>query len=99
MKGTLTTRKTRGRTRNKEENETRKEQEDKQKKNKKNKNLSYLLANCYSLVAKFVFGDADIPSTRGFYQGDVLATLLFTLTLHPVTIKIKEKVPGLTLNG
>ena len=39
-----------------------------------------------------------IPSTRGFHQGDVVATLLFALLLHPVVLEIQRDVP-LELNA
>ena len=61
--------------------------------------LSHLVANCYGVAAKLVYGDSIIHSTRGFHQGDVVATLLFSLLNHPVVLKIQEQVLELLLNG
>ena len=53
---------------------------------------------CYSTASFLVFGDSIIMSECGFHQGDPLASLLFSLTLHPIIEKINSDVPGLSLN-
>ena len=57
------------------------------------------MASCYGITAQLVYGDVLIESTRGFHQGDPLATLLFSLVLHPLIVKIQEEVPDLQTNG
>jgi hypothetical protein len=52
----------------------------------------------YSAPSHLRFGSADIPSATGFHQGDPLAALLFALVLHPIILKIRERVPSLDLN-
>ena len=61
--------------------------------------LAKWIATCYGSASRLVFGDQVIQSMIGFLQGDPLAVLLFGLDLHPVILKIKEKVPTLVLNG
>ena len=43
-------------------------------------------------------GISVITSATGFHQGDPLASLLFSLVLHPVVLAIKNEVPSLMLN-
>ena len=52
----------------------------------------------YGAASILVFGDAIITSDTGFHQGDPLASLLFSLVLHPVVLAIKNEVPSLMLN-
>ena len=40
--------------------------------------LSLLVANCYGVAAQLVFGDTIIFSSRGWHQGDVLASLIYS---------------------
>ena len=54
---------------------------------------------CYGSVSILVFGDTVIRSECGFHQGDPLASLLFSLTLHPIIEQINNDVPGLKLNA
>ena len=61
--------------------------------------LAHWVASCYGVAAQLVYGDVIITSTRGFHQGDPLATLLFSLVLHPVITKINEEIPSLLVNG
>ena len=53
---------------------------------------------CYKNEAELNFGNRVISSRTGFHQGDPLASLLFSLTLHPIIEKIKCELPALLLN-
>ena len=53
---------------------------------------------CYGQPSHLQYGKTRISSTSGWHQGDALAALLFSLTLHPLALMIKEQVPGLDLN-
>ena len=53
---------------------------------------------CYNCEAKLIFGKTIILSQVGFHQGDPLAGLLFSLTLHPIIMKIQQRIQGLKLN-
>ena len=53
---------------------------------------------CYGQPSHMQYGKTRISSTSGWHQGDALAALLFSLTLHPLALMIKEQVPGLDLN-
>ena len=53
---------------------------------------------CYGIEAELNFGNRVISSSTGFHQGDPLASLLFSLTLHPVIEQIKRENPHLLLN-
>ena len=48
--------------------------------------------------AELIFGKTIIYSTTGFHQGDPLASLLFSLTLHPIVERIQLRVPILLAN-
>ena len=61
--------------------------------------LSHIMASCYGIPARLLFGDEVIMSTTGFYQGDALASLFFSLDLHPVVLKINKEVPDLVMNS
>ena len=47
---------------------------------------------------ELVFGNSVIKSAVGVHQGDPLASLLFSLLLHPVVEMIRQEVPGLKMN-
>ena len=53
---------------------------------------------CYRNQAQLIFGKTVILSWAGFHQGDPLASLLFSLGLHPIIKRIAEAVPNLLLN-
>ena len=53
----------------------------------------------YSTPSHLIFGSTNIWSLTGFHQGDPLASLLFSLVLHPIILRIKEQVPSLDLNA
>ena len=53
---------------------------------------------CYGQPSHLQYGKTRILSTSGWHQGDALAALLFSLTLHPLALMIKEQLPGLELN-
>ena len=53
----------------------------------------------YSSPSHLIFGSTNIWSLTGFHQGDPLASLLFSLVLHPILLKIKEQIPSLDLNA
>ena len=53
---------------------------------------------CYGVDAELIFGKSIIYSTTGFHQGDPLASLLFSLTLHPIVERIQRRVPNLLAN-
>ena len=59
--------------------------------------LNWVLT-CYGCKSILVFGNTVILSEVGFHQGDPLASLLFSLTLHPIVERISREVPGLKLN-
>ena len=61
--------------------------------------VSHLVDSCYGVAAKVIYGDNVILSTCGFHQGDIVATILFSLLLNPVVLKIPEEVLSLHLNG
>ena len=52
---------------------------------------------CYKNEAQLNFGNRVISSRTGFHQGDLLASLLFSLTLHPIIKNIKRELPALIL--
>ena len=54
---------------------------------------------CYNCEAKLIFGKTIILSQVGFHQGDPLASLLFSLTLHPIILMIQQRIAGLKLNS
>ena len=53
----------------------------------------------YSNPSHLIFGSSNIWSLTGFHQGDPLASLFFSLVLHPIILQIKEQVPTLELNA
>ena len=57
------------------------------------------VTTCYGQPSHLLFGTILILSERGFHQGDPLASLLFSLVLHPVVQIIQERVPGLAVNA
>lgn len=61
--------------------------------------LSHLVAIYYGVAAHLIFSDSIIPSTRGWHQGAVLATLLYSFGQRPVTFKLNEEIPRLHANG
>ena len=60
--------------------------------------LSWVLS-FYSSSSLLEFGDTTLTSETGFHQGDPLASLLFSLVLHPVVKTIQEEVPDLKVNA
>ena len=54
---------------------------------------------CYSQPSHLLYGDPTISSERGWQQGDPLASLLFSLVLHPIVTTIEERVPGLAAHA
>ena len=54
---------------------------------------------CYSSQPLLHLGLDTICSCCGVQQGDLLGTLGFALTLHPVVERIKAEIPGLALNA
>ena len=57
------------------------------------------IITAYSTPSHLVFGSTTIWSRCGFHQGDPLASLLFSLVLHPIVLQIEEQVPTLALNA
>ena len=53
----------------------------------------------YSTPSHLIFGSTNIWSRSGFHQGDPLASLLFSLVLHPLVLEIQEQVSTLDLNA
>ena len=56
------------------------------------------VATAYGTTSNLTFGLATILSRLGLHQGDPLASLLFSLVLHPIILQIQEQVPTLDLN-
>ena len=56
-------------------------------------------STCYGQASHLQFGITSISSECGWQQGDPLASLLFSLVLHPLLTSIKEKVPGLAAHA
>lgn len=54
---------------------------------------------CYKSKAVLNFGNTVIESEAGFHQGDPLASLLFSLTLHPIVKMIAQRLPNLPIQG
>ena len=57
------------------------------------------VSTAYSSPSHLTFGSTSISSSCGFHQGDPLASLLFSLVLHPIVLQIEEQVPTLDLNA
>ena len=53
----------------------------------------------YASPSCLLYNNKTINSESGFHQGDPLASLLFSLVLQPLVLKIQEKVPTLAFNG
>ena len=60
--------------------------------------LSWVLSS-YRSTSLLQYGDTTIYSETGFHQGDPLASLLFSLLLHPIVEKIETEVPDLKVNA
>ena len=60
--------------------------------------LAWVLT-CYKHQAVLIFGSTVIMSEAGFHQGDPLASLLFSLTLHPILKMIVQRLPNLPIQG
>ena len=60
--------------------------------------LSWVLT-CYKYQSILHFGSAVILSMAGWHQGDPLASLLFSLALHPIIKIIAQRVPELIINA
>ena len=60
--------------------------------------LSWVLTS-YQNTSLLQFGSTTILSERGYHQGDPIASLLFSLLLHPIVSKIKAEVPDLKVNA
>ena len=56
-------------------------------------------STCYGQASHLLFGSTSISSECGWQQGDPLASLLFSLVLHPLLTSIKERVPGLATHA
>ena len=54
---------------------------------------------CYKNQAQLIFGTSTIISWAGFHQGDPLASLLFSLCVHPIIKIIVERMPNLLVNA
>ena len=54
---------------------------------------------CYGHSSHLLFGSASISSECGWQQGDPLASLLFSLVLHPLVKSIQERVQGLSAHA
>ena len=54
---------------------------------------------CYGVEAVLNFGNSKIISSVGFHQGDPLATLLFSINLHKVVLRIEQEIPNLKQNS
>ena len=59
--------------------------------------LEWVLTS-YQAHSLLQYGTTTIPSEQGFYQGDLLASLLFSLVMHPVVKSIEEKIPNMKVN-
>ena len=57
------------------------------------------VSTAYGTSSNLIFGKALILSMVGFHQGDPLASLLFSLVLHPIILQIEAEVPTLDLNA
>ena len=56
-------------------------------------------STCYGQASHLLFGSTSISSECGWQQGDPLASLLFSLVLHPLLASIQERVPGLATHA
>ena len=61
--------------------------------------LSAWIEACYSCQPFLFMGKETIRSSCGVQQGDPLGPLGFALSLHPLIEKIRDEVPGLSLNA
>ena len=52
----------------------------------------------YGAPSHLLYAGIILASESGFQQGDPLASLLFSLVLHPLVLRIQELVPTLSLN-
>ena len=52
---------------------------------------------CYAHPSHLFFGQHRLSSSSGAQQGDPLATLFFSLVLHPLILRIKDELPNLLL--
>ena len=57
-----------------------------------------LLQSCYSQPSWLKFGNFIVLSACGVQQGDILAPLLFALTIHPIIVALKNQFPDLACN-
>ena len=57
------------------------------------------VSTAYGTSSNLIFGKALILSMVGFHHGDPLASLIFSLVLHPIILKIEAEVPTLDLNA
>ncbi|XP_026383846.1 uncharacterized protein LOC113279369 [Papaver somniferum] len=46
---------------------------------------------CYSSPARLYYGSSTLSSSQGVQQGDPLGPLIFSLTLHPIALKISQQ--------
>ena len=54
---------------------------------------------CYQTPSLLHLGGSHILSCSGVQQGDPLGPLGFALALHPILIKIRNRLPSLTINS
>ena len=57
------------------------------------------VTTCYGQPSQLLFGETSIWSQLGVHQGDPLASLIFSLVLHPLVLAIQERLPNIKLNA
>ena len=61
--------------------------------------LAHWVSTCYGVKAILNFGNEKIISSVGFHQGDPLATLLFSINLQKIVLRIEQEIPNLKQNS
>ena len=59
--------------------------------------LAHWVASCYMIEAFLVYGETTILNSRGFHQGEPLASLLFSLVLQSLIVRLRDTIPSLKL--
>ena len=61
--------------------------------------LAHWVSTCYGVKAILNFGNEKLTSSTGFHQGDPLATLLFSINLQKIVLRIEQETPNLKQNS